>query len=72
MEIYNLNIDDKKYKQYKTHEEALKDMYQLINLNPNSNIEIILEEYCEYENLDVGCKINLLYEYKNLLFKKYL
>lgn len=71
MEIYLININNKKYKQYKTYEEALEDVYFLINSNPNINVEIILEEYCEYGNLDTCCKIKLLCEYKNSILKKY-
>ncbi len=72
MEIYIINKDMKKYKQYKTYEEALVDIEKLIKIDPKSNLEIILEEYCEYGNLDTCCKIYLLFEYKNLTTKKYL
>ena len=41
----------------------------IIKINPNSNIEIFSEEYCEYGHSDTCCKINLLCEYKNLTLK---
>jgi hypothetical protein len=72
MEIYCLHINSKKYKQYKTYEEALLDTEKIIKNDPNLNLEIILEEYCEYGYLDTCCKTYLLYEYKNLIVKKYL
>lgn len=71
MEIYSINIDKKKYKQYRTYEEAIEDMNLLVKLNSNSNIEIILEEFCEYGYLDTCCKTYILREYKNSLLKKY-
>jgi len=72
MEIYYINIDTKKYKQYKTYELAFVDMEKLILSNPDSNIEIILEDFCEFGHSDSCCKIYLLCEYKNLTIKKYL
>lgn len=72
MEIYSINIDGKKYKQYKTYDDALLDIELQIKINPNSNMEIILEDFCDYGNLDTCCKIYILYEYKNNKFKKYL
>lgn len=72
MEIYSINIDGKKYKQYKNYEDAESDMNKLIELNKNSHIEIILEDFCDYGHFDYCCKIYLLCEYKNLLIKKYL
>lgn len=47
-------------------------MNKLIKLNINSNIEMILEEFCEYGHLDTCCKMYILHEYKNSLLKKYL
>ena len=72
MEIYSINVNNKKYKQYKTYDEALVDIELLIKINTNSDIEIILEEFCEYGYMETCCKIYLLYEYKNLIVKKYL
>ena len=74
MEIYIININKKKFSQYKTYNEALDSMDSIIKSNPNftSNIEIILEEFCEYGHSDTCCKIYLLCEYKNLVFTKYL
>ena len=72
MEIYSININKKKFLQYKTYEESLIEMDKIIKINPNSNIEIFSEEYCEYGHSDTCCKINLLCEYKNLTLKKYL
>ncbi len=72
MEIYYINLDSQKHKQYKTYKEALLDVEKLIKINPNLNLEIFLEEYCEYGNLETCCKTYLLYEYKNLIEKKYL
>lgn len=72
MEIYSINIDEKKFKQYKTFEDALIDFDLQIKINPNSNIEIILEDFCDYGNLDTCCKIYVLREYKNNKLKKYL
>ena len=72
MEIYSINIDNKKYKQYKRYEEALDDTEKLIKTNPSLNLEIILEEFCEFGYSDTCCKLYLLYEYKNFTVKKYL
>lgn len=71
MEIYSINIDDKKFKQYKTFEDSLVDMNLQINNNPNSKIEIILEDFCDNGYFDTGCKTYLLCEYKNNKMKKY-
>lgn len=72
MEIYSLNINKKKFKQYKTYEDALVDMdFQILD-NPNSNIELYLEDFCDYDNYDTCCKIYLLCEYKDMKIKKYL
>lgn len=67
MEIYLINIDGKKYSQYKTYENALREMENQIKLNPNSVIQMILEDFCDYGNLDTCCKIHILHEYKNLI-----
>lgn len=72
MEIYSINIDGIKFKQYKTYEDAFIDTELQIKINPNSNIEIILEDLCDYGNLDTCCKIYLLCEYKNNILKKYM
>lgn len=71
MEIYLIKIDGKKFKQYKTYKDALMDIELQIKINPNSNIEIILEDFCDYGNIDTCCKIYLLCEYKNNIFFKY-
>ena len=47
-------------------------MCLLMVSNSKSNIEIILEEFCEYGHLDTCCKIYLLCKYENSLLKKYL
>ena len=62
----------KKYKQYKTFEDAFIDFEKKINENHDLEIKIILEEYCEYGYLDNFCKIYLLCEYKYFIIKKYL
>jgi hypothetical protein len=82
MEIYCIKIDGKKYKQYKTFEDAFIDFEKKINesqnfekkINESNNLEIkiILEEYCEYGYLDNCCKIDVLCEYKDFIIKKYL
>ena len=82
MEIYCIKIDGKKYKQYKTFEDAFIDFEKKINesqnfekkINESQNLEIkiILEEYCEYGYLDNCCKIDVLCEYKDFIIKKYL
>lgn len=68
MEIYLININKCKYKQYKTYDESLIQMNKLILTNPNIDIEIILEEYCDDNYSDSGCKTQLLCEYKNSVF----
>ena len=71
MEIYSINIDGKKFKQYKTYYDALIDIEMQIKINSDSNIELILEDFCDYGNFDTCCKIYLLCEYKNKIFFKY-
>lgn len=71
MEIYLLNIDNKKIGQYKTYKEAEIQMNYEIKNNLNSTIEIILEDYCDNGNYDTCCKIYILCEYKNKIIKKY-
>lgn len=66
MEIYSINIDGKKFKQYKTYNDALLDFELQIKINPDSNIKIILEDFCDYGNLDTCCKIYILCEYNIL------
>lgn len=72
MEIYSIEINRKTFAQYKTYEDALTVMNKLIKENPNSNIKIILEDFCEYGHMDTCCKINLLCEYNDFVLKKYL
>jgi hypothetical protein len=73
MELYTININGKKYKQYKTFEEALDNMKKIIESEPNSNIKIYSEEFCEYEcGSDTSCKIHIVCDYENSTIKKYL
>jgi hypothetical protein len=72
MEIYSINIDGTKYKQYKTYTDALVDMDMLIKTNTNSTIKIFLEEFCDYGHLETCCKLDMLCEYKNLILKKFI
>ena len=67
MEIYLIEIDSIKFKQYKTYENALTDFESQIKINPNSNIKIILEDFCDYDNLDTCCKVYILCEYNNFI-----
>ena len=71
MKIYSINIDGKKHKQYKTYTDAHVDMDILIKLNTNSTIKIFLEEFCDYGYMDTCCKMCLLCEYKNSIYKKF-
>lgn len=72
MEIYKIEIDEKKYSQYKTYEDAKKDLIKLINTNKNSNIKIIMEEFYDYGIFDNCCKIYLLCEYLNFVIREYI
>ena len=72
MEIYLIDIDGKKYSQYKTYENAKKDLEILYCKYPNSNIKILVEEYCDNGAQDFCCKIYTLCEYKNLKVNEYI
>lgn len=72
MNIYLINLDNKKHKQYKTYEEALIDFEKLISQFTNSQIEIILEEFCEFGHSDSCCKLYKLVNYDNGNINKYL
>ena len=72
MNIYFINLDNKKYKQYKTYEKSYEDFEKLINQMPNSIIKICLEEYCEFGHSDSCCKIYNLCEYENGIINKYI
>lgn len=71
MKIYSINIDGKKYKQYKTYTEAHIDMNSLIKLNAQSTIKIFLEDFCDYGYSDACCKMCVLCEYEKLIYKKF-
>lgn len=73
MKIFFINLNDKKYKQYKTFENALEDLNKLIVESPDSTIKIILEEYCEFGHSDSCCKFYdiVLYEDEQIKFNKY-
>lgn len=61
MEIYLVYKDKKKIKQYKTFDEAMKFIENLQILN--SNIKIVMEEYCDDNYFDSCCKTFILYEH---------
>lgn len=69
MNIYFINLDNKKYKQYKTYENAFIDVKKMISQFPTSTIEIILEEYCEFGHYESCCKLFILYKYENGIVK---
>lgn len=72
MNIYFITVDKKKYAQYKTYEKSYEDFEKLILENPNSLIEIGLEEYCEFGHSDTCCKIYDLCKYENgIVLKKF-
>jgi hypothetical protein len=73
MKIYFINFNEKKYKQYKTYEEALNELNKLIIEYPDSKVKIVLEEYCEFGYSDSCCKFYdlFLYENKEIKFNNY-
>lgn len=71
MNIYFINLNDKKFNQYKTYEEAYEIALKIISESPNSKIEIMLEEYCEFGHSDSCCKLYELFNYKNGKINKY-
>lgn len=72
METFTLKINKQKYKQFKSLEEALLKAKKIKIDTPNSIIEIIHEEYCEYGHSDTCCKPFLLYKYENGIENKYI
>lgn len=69
MNIYLINLNNIKYKQYKTYEDAYEDAKKLVNKFSDSKIEIKLEEYCEYGHSDSCCKLLDLFSYDNGIYK---
>ena len=72
MDIFVLKINNQKYKQFKTIEEAFVKVDKIKKDSPNSIIEIIHEEYCEYGHMDTCCKLYLLYKYEYGIENKYI
>ena len=72
MNIYFIELDNKKYKQYKTYEEAYSDFEKLILKPQNTIIKIKLEEFCEYGHSDSCCKMYNLCKYENGIINKYI
>ena len=72
MEIYSIHINKKKFKHYKSYEDAYKIIDEIILENPILLIEIILEQYCEFGYADTSCKFYLLYKYDNGNINKYI
>ena len=64
MNIYIVKINSIKYKQFKTFEDAHKKVLSIIKNAPLSNIDILLEEYCEYGYSDSCCKLSKIYTYE--------
>jgi hypothetical protein len=71
MNIYFITVNKKKYAQYKTYEKSYEEFEKLILENPNSLIEIGLEEYCEFGHLDSCCKTYNLCKYENRIVFNY-
>ncbi len=71
MDLYIIYMDKKKHSQYKNYESAYKIVEEIIDIQPNSIININLEQYCEYGHSDISCKHYLLYTYDNGKINKY-
>ena len=72
MEIYSIEINGKRFKQFNKFEVAYEKV-NLMCLNfPDSKIEIMLEQFCEYGHSDTGCKTYLLFEFNNGKTNKYI
>ena len=72
MHIYILYLNKKKYKQYKNFELAYEKAEEIIKEFPEDNLEIILEDYCDYGYSDTSCKFYLLLNYVNRKINKYI
>ena len=72
MEIYSIEINGKRFKQFKKFEDAYEKVKMMVLDSPNSNIEIILEEFCDFGYLDTGCKTYLLFRFNNGITNKYI
>ncbi len=72
MNIYLIHLEGKKYKQYKTFEDAESTVNKFIDENPKILIEIFIEEYCEFGHAETSCKTYLLLKYDNGKLNKYI
>jgi hypothetical protein len=71
MEIYYIEINGNRFKNFKKYEDAYDKVIRMILDSPNSKIKIILEEFCDFGHCDTGCKSYILFEFNNgILIKK--
>ena len=72
MEIYSIEINGKKIKQFKKFEDAYEKVVLMCVDSPSSKIEIILEEFCDYGHVETGCKTYVLFEFDCGKINKYI
>ena len=73
MDIFILEINNKKYKQYKTMKDALHIVNKLKIHSPNSKIAIFVESYEDYNSYtDTKSHYYLLYLYNNNKIEKFI
>lgn len=62
MEIYYIEINGKRFKQFKQYNDAFDIVKIMVLESPNLKIKIILEEFCDFGYLDTCCKTYTLFE----------
>lgn len=72
MDFYLILVDNKKQSKHKSLEDSLKQFEILTNEFPQSSIQIMLEQFCEFGYSDTCAKIYLVYDYKNGIINKYI
>lgn len=72
MEIYSIEINGKRFKQFKKFEEAYDKVITMCSDSPDSKIEIILEEFCDYGHFDTCCKTYTLFKFDCGKINKYI
>jgi len=70
MNIFSTFINGVKLKQFKTFTDAVNSI-QEYKIN-NNKIEIILEEFNDYDQSDSKCNFYTLYLYENNKIEKYI
>jgi hypothetical protein len=70
MEIYFIEINGNRFRNFKKYEEAYELVIRMILDSPNSKIKIILEEFCDFGHSDSGCKTYVLFEFNNSIIIK--